>query len=73
MLESWGCGLYTSAAYTRVFTVTRKKLSAQVQNMQIQTKNETNSSIGSLPEQGFTLTKGENSELQPCNLFTVVI
>ena len=21
MLESWGCGLYTSAAYTRVFTV----------------------------------------------------
>ena len=22
MLESWGCGLYTSAAYTRVFTVT---------------------------------------------------
>ena len=21
MLESWGCGLYASAAYTRVFTV----------------------------------------------------
>ena len=21
MLESWGCGLYTSAAYTRVFTI----------------------------------------------------
>ena len=21
MLESWGCGLYTSAAYTQVFTV----------------------------------------------------
>ena len=21
MLESWGCGLYTSAAYTRVFMV----------------------------------------------------
>ena len=21
MLESWGCGLYRSAAYTRVFTV----------------------------------------------------
>ena len=21
MPESWGCGLYTSAAYTRVFTV----------------------------------------------------
>ena len=26
MLECWGCGLYTSAAYTRVFTVILKKL-----------------------------------------------
>ena len=24
MLESWGCGLYTSAAYTRVFTVCKR-------------------------------------------------
>ena len=26
MLESWGCGLYTSAAYTRVFTVSHSQL-----------------------------------------------
>ena len=25
MLGSWGCGLYTSAAYTRVFTVSNLK------------------------------------------------
>ena len=26
MLESWGCGLYTSAPYTRVFTVLMKDI-----------------------------------------------
>ena len=30
MLESWGCGLYTSAAHTRVFTVLFKKLCGKI-------------------------------------------
>ena len=29
LLRSWGCGLYTSAAYTRVFTVTITCISKQ--------------------------------------------
>ena len=40
MLESWGCGLYTSAAYTRVFTVITI-IRVSIKNFQQWEKDET--------------------------------